>query len=164
MSSFQEIYDESAAASGLSSKLNSLPHGLREGALFFFSQMMPFPPFDAFSEASKVSHFYMGTIRGIFTVYWYFISFGLMFMLFLGGCLKKYTSYEKWLLLICAVFILLNVFQTDVRRLMCIYPLLLYFYVKAKDIYAVNYNKLHLNHNLAIIYAGLLVVYICLKL
>lgn len=164
VASFQEVYDESAAASGLSSKLNSLPHGLREVSLFFFSQMMPFPFFDAFPEATKLSHFYMATIRGVFAIYWYFISFGLMYMLFFGGSLKKTTSYEKWLLLISAVFILLNVTQTDVRRLMSMYPLLLFFYVKSKEIYIPNFKKLHLNQTLAIVYAGLMVIYIALKM
>lgn len=164
VSSYQEIYDESAAASGFSSKLNSLPHGLRELSLFFFSQMMPFPPFDAFIEASKVSHFYMAAVRCIFAVYWYFISFGLMYMLFLGKSFKRFSSYEKWLLIICAVFILLNSTQTDVRRLMCIYPLMLFFYVKAKHCYINNFRKLHINKNLGIVYGVLLAFYIALKM
>lgn len=164
VSSFQEIYDESAAASGLSSKLNSLPHGIREVSLFFFSQMMPFPPFDAFSDATKLSHYYMAAVRFVFAVYWFFISYGLMYMLFLGGGLKKTTSYEKWLLIISAAFILMNTTQTDVRRLMVIYPLLLYFYVKLKDVYVVNIRRLHINQNLAIAYVFLLLVYIALKI
>ena len=164
VTSYQEMYDESAASSGLSSKLNSLPHGLREVSMFIFSQMMPFPCFDAFPEANKISHFYMASLRAVFAVYWYFISFGLMYMLFLGGSLKKFSSYEKWLLLICAVFILFNCTQTDVRRLMAVYPLLLYFYVESKHIYIKNFSKLRINHSLAIVYFGLLFIYTCLKI
>lgn len=165
VSTYQELYADNAASSGLSNKLNSLPHGLRELSLSLFSQMMPFPFYDAFPAATKISHLYMATLRGVFAIYWYFISFGLMYMLFLGGCLKKFSTYEKWLLIICAVFIVINSTQTDVRRLMAIYPLILYFYVKAKHIYTNNYKALHLiNKNLSIVYVGLLVIYAFLKI
>lgn len=164
VSSYQELYDENTTTSGLSNKLNSLPHGAKEAALFVYSQMNPFPFYDAFPVANKPCHYYMATVRGFFAVYWFFISFGLMYMLFLSGGLKLLLPYEKWLLLICGVFILLNSTQTDVRRLMAMYPLLLYFYVKSREVNIKNFARLNINQNLAFIYFGLLVVYAALKL
>lgn len=161
---YQEYNQDRGTSSSLSNNLERLPAGFREISLIIFSQMMPFPFYDAFLEAESVDHFYISAIRGIFAIYWYFVSFGLFYLLFMGGIIKKLSVFDEWILLaLCLVYILLNIVQIDVRRLMAVYPIMLFLYVKIKNMYVNRGSVEKMNRILGSTYVLLLFIYLIIK-
>lgn len=161
---FQEYNQDRGNASSLSKNLEALPPGVREISLGLFSQMMPFPCYDAFPYVKSLDHAYIALIRSVFAIFWYFIAFGLIYMLLFGKIARKLSIYNEWILLsLCVIYILLNIVQTDVRRLMAVYPIMFFLYVKCKHVYITDYNKLHVNNVLGALYISLMVVYTVIK-
>lgn len=161
---YREYNTERASSSSLSVKLESLPPVAREVSLVLYAQIMPFPPYvGSLDSAKSFPEYYASILMCLFEVYWYFIAFGLLTMLiFKRG--YTYLSTDDWVLLgIVLLYIFLNTSQVDIRRVMAIYPLMLYLYVKIRCVYLHGKNMKMLNQVLAGGYIGLILLYTIIK-
>lgn len=159
-----EDYDKvNASSSSLARQLTSLPPVVKQVALFIHAQMMPFPPFNSVPLIKNMSHAYMELLVITYEIFWFIIAFSLIYMLLFRGCGGRLT-FNDWVLIgIYIIFILLNTAQLDVRRIMAIYPLLLYYYVKVKFDYLKNVRINVIHRNVGIVYVVLLLLYMIVK-
>ena len=161
----QEFDNENSSPSGLTRTLKSLPAGIREVSLTMFSQIMPFPFYLQMSRANTISTWFMGLLSGSFGIFWYMIWFGFLFMFFVYGGYSKFHFNDYILLVIAVVYLLLNLSQPDVRRLMAVYPILFYLYCKLRFLY-LNYKGikfLQMNQVLGFAYICLTCFYLFIK-
>lgn len=160
---YQEFTDERAGAvGGLITRLLALPPIIREISLTFFSQITPFPPYLSFRFVETFSNFYMSSMVLVYEVWWYSISFMLMYMLFVDGQLGRLVSKDKLILLIALVFIVANTAHPDIRRMMPVYPILYFYYLNCKSCMSVKLFRSK-RRGLMAIYCVLLVAYYIIK-
>lgn len=162
---YNDYNEDRASSSSLSIKLTKLPPVAREVSLTLFTQIAPFPPFiGTIDSASTLSQLLMALIVVISEFYWYLIAFGLLYMMFILKA-NKYVTFNEWLFLgLIVLFLLLNVAQLDARRIIGVYPFLLYMYVRCKHVYLNTLSVRKMNTNLSRLYFFLLAVYMLLKL
>lgn len=161
---YQEYNADRASTASLSMKLESLPPVIREVSLIAFAQIMPFPPYiGTIDMASTIPEFYTAVLTCIYEIYWYFIAFGLLYMLILKKCFSQLTVGDKLLIIIILSYIYLNTSQIDVRRVMAIYPLILFLYVKCRELFLAGRNQLVMNRTLGLAYFALIIIYTLLK-
>ena len=163
MELYQEFSQEEGGPDSFSGKLYSLPFGIKEVALVLYTQIAPFPNYMPIENAQSMGQFYMAMQIFIYELYWYFIAFGLLYMIFINGAYKQLAFNEVIFLIICFVFLLLYASHPDVRRYMCIYPLILYLYAKVRCVYLRNIGIVRMNKRLMVCYLCLLLVYWGLK-
>lgn len=149
--------DEHSSESGLSRSLEKLPTGAKEISMCLFTQMMPFPCYIAIPRAETISQLYVSIFFGIFGIFWYMVFYGLLFMIFIYSGYKALSFNEYLLLSVIAIFLVLNLAHVDVRRIMCIYPLIYYLYFKIQIII-----KKRKKHKMMVMNKALLVLYIFL--
>lgn len=156
---YQEYNSDRASSSSLSMKLEKLPPVIREVSLVTFAQLMPFPPYiGTVDSASTVAEMYTAILTCVFEIYWYLIAFGLLSLLLLYKKARQMTLNDWFLFAIALLFIYLNTSQLDVRRVMCIYPLILYIYAKKRNGMS-KQSISRINTSLTFAYIALLVIY-----
>lgn len=160
---YEDFDKANASSSSLARQLLSLPPVIKQVALFTFAQIAPFPPFNSVPLIKNISHAYMVILVVIYEVFWFIIAFSLIYMLlFRSGGAR--LGFKDWVLVgIYIVFILLNTAQLDVRRIMVIYPLLMYYYLKVRFDYLKNVRIYEIHRNVGIIYVALLLLYMVIK-
>ena len=149
--------DEHSSESGLSRSLEKLPTGAREISMCMFTQMMPFPCYIAIPRVETISQLYVSIFYGVFGLFWYIIFYGFLFMIIIYSGYKNLLFNEYLLLGVIALFLVLNLAHVDVRRIMCIYPLIYYLYFKMQT-FIQKSNK----HKMMVMNKALLVFYIFL--
>lgn len=106
----------------------------------------------------------MGLVSGFSGIFWYFISYGYLFMLFLMRGWRRLSVEDYLLIGIVSIYIILNLAQTDVRRLMAVYPLIYYMYFKLKNDISFNKGNIsQMNVILLGVYLFLTLTYIIIK-
>ncbi len=153
------------ASDGFSGKLRELPAGFSNVALSLFSQMNPFPPYSTLMvEKLTLAQSYMGGLMMLSSIWWFYISYGLLYLLILKRGYKKLET--KYLLLIAIAWILIVVSSTmhvDIRRLIPAYPIIYLMYLY---IISYKYSKktvIQMNSNLTLLYISLNILYLSLK-
>lgn len=147
-------------ADGFSSKLSSLPSGFKETALSIYSQIHPFPFYDTMKLIIGPATFLLASIKSTNTLWWYFIFWGLCYALFLLKKIRIFNMTDYLLLSIIAVFIVLNSTQIDVRRIMAVYPLIYFYYVRCYEVYGTKAELKYCNSLLFKLYFVALLIYI----
>ena len=162
--SYYDYNHERASTSSLSVKLEKLPPVVREVSLVFFSQIAPFPPhIGTLDSAESISQVYVSIVMILFEIYWYFVFFGLIYMLILYKGIKYLSLYEIIFFSIVLLFLYLNTSQVDTRRLMCVYPYICYLYVKLKSNYIAKYSINKMIPTLSAMYVLLYMAYFVIK-
>jgi len=157
--------DVAGTVDGFSGKLRKLPTGFSNVALSLFSQMNPFPPYSTLmGDNLTLAQSYMGGLMSLSSIWWFYISYGLLYFLILKRGYKKLEA--KYLLLIAIAWILIVVSSTmhvDIRRLIPVYPIIYLMYLYLTNY---KYNKktvLQMNSNLTLLYISLNILYLFLK-
>jgi hypothetical protein len=153
----------SAEKDGLISKLYTLPPGLKQVSIMFYTQMAPFPSYGQLLRAETFPQIWMSLSVMVYELFWFFIFYTLFVSLCTKRSFKYFNQGELTLLLIAFVFILANTAHPDLRRMMACYPITYLLYLKLK-----NY---HLSKNwfrgttmrLALVYVLLAVTYSVIK-
>lgn len=148
---------------GLVMKLLTLPPVIKQIVMLFFTQIAPFPPTSSLMEASSVSQLYMSILVIIYEIWWFLIAYTMFYVLLGKRYITKIEFNDAILLLIAVTLIIATSSHPDIRRMMPVYPIIYYEYLKLKSttFSPAWYRKTR--KNLAIIYVGLLLVYTVLK-
>ena len=157
-----ETADRVAENSGLFSVFSKLPIGVRQVALLLYTQICPFPPYYYLMSADNFSQILISVNVIISEIYWYFVSYTLLFSIFLKKIYRVFTTSELFLLILAMVFILLLSVQPDIRRMMPVYPIIYILYVKSIKILPKKWNSM-VKGRLFLIYVSLLFVYLLIK-
>jgi len=129
---YDDLYTD---VSGASARLRSLPMGIRQVVILFFSQL-PLESFQYFIASKSLSNYYLSILAVIYQIFGFVIFYGLMYYCFIKGYFKKMGFNEKWILIIMVVFIALNLsIHMDVRRSMEAIPFIYLFYLLALEHY-----------------------------
>lgn len=124
--------DKVDTSGGMSAKLQKLPPGIKQIALVFFTQILPLPPYSYFLEANTLSQYYMALLVFIYGVFWFIVVYTFFYVM----AMKKYFMIlemkDNLILLIVLAFIIANTAHPDIRRMMPVYPIIFYYYLKMK--------------------------------
>lgn len=159
---YQE-FDAEGAAGGLSGRILALPPVIKQVAMFFYSQMMPFPSYGSMMRAQNITQFYEGLIYFIFPIWWYVVFFSFFVLYALKEGYKKIPFEVNIFILLAFVYILMNTAHIDIRRMMHIYPL---FYTVSLLFRKEYFNKktvVRVEKILVGGYVGLLFIYLMIK-
>jgi hypothetical protein len=140
-----------------------LPPGIRQIAIFFYSQMAPFPPYSVYHGTETFSNFIMATTMMISAIWWTFIFYSFFCCLFYKQAFSSLSMAEKYLLILSFVFIMALTSHPDVRRMMPVYPILYVCYLKIKS----KVSSVSLKHIRSVILFGyllLIMVYTFIKI
>ena len=146
---------------GLGAKLLSLPSGLKQFAIFVYSQISPFPPSDQLFKASTFLQVVFGILYLIAPVFWGFIVY-VVAMNF-KRYYKSFSSFQFYLLIFFIVFIIGNSSNLNLRRIICVYPILYILFVYIISRMPKTRIKLHIK-NYSLIYLFLIAIYTILKI
>lgn len=120
-------YEEMSMArseGGVVSRLMSLPPGISNLCIVFFTMIRPLPPFSVFEGVASFSNFTISSMALISGFFWFVSFYVFVLMLVFNNQFKK-MSFEKILLLgICFLFLLVNAAHPDVRRMLPVFPAL----------------------------------------
>lgn len=109
---------------GVVSRLMSLPPGISNLCIVFFTMIRPLPPFSVFEGVTSFSNFTISSLALLSGFFW-FVSFYTFVLLAIFNHQLKKMSFEKILLLgICLLFLLVNAAHPDVRRMLPVFPVL----------------------------------------
>ncbi len=159
------VYDEQMdrGITGLSAYIYNLPHGFREIVMIFYSQIMPFPSFMYYNDATTFSHYYISSLVLIFPLINFFSFYGFLYILMTKKNIRKLDVDDWALIIIALLFAVANSSQMDVRRVM---PSFFIFYYCSIKVFILNprLNKQRINSLLTVGYCGLLLIYAFIKL
>ena len=146
---------------GLGAKLLSLPSGLKQFAVFVYSQISPFPPWDQLFKASTFLQVVFGILYLIAPVFWGFIVY--VVAINFKRYYKSFSSFQIYLLIFFIVFIIGNSSNLNLRRIICVYPILYILFVSIVSRMPKTRIKSHIN-NFSLIYLFLITIYTILKI
>tara|TARA_R110002096_G_scaffold37317_1_gene103646 strand:+ start:4563 stop:5939 length:1377 start_codon:yes stop_codon:yes gene_type:complete len=148
---------------GFGSKLYSLPPVIKEFALMVNSQITPLPPWVNLNLDYSWISLVMGLLTFIFAVFWSKV-FLVTFFSFFNKSIRKKTPKIIYILLgIFFLFLLANVSNINVRRLIAVYPIFFLIYVYIKESNFQNYFYKKYNQHANLVYLTLIILYISIK-
>ena len=162
---YYQEYDANSAASsgGLSNYLLALPTGVKEIALFFYSQFMPFPFYAHLATATNITEFYQGFTTIIYPIWWFYIFYMFFVLYIFKGKYKQLPLSMNMFILLSFAYIFANTAQIDVRRMMHIYPFLFIISLYCQNFLSSRKEVRKTRKLLLGGYAFLLVVYLVIK-
>ncbi len=121
---------------GFSSSLRKLPPGISNIALALYSQMNPFPPYSTLLIPDlNASQIYMSCLMTLSAIWWFFISYGLLwFFLFKKGYKRLGLKHNCLLAIAWLLIFVSSTMHVDIRRLIPIYPIIYFLFL-----YCINY-------------------------
>ena len=148
---------------GMVMRLMSLPPVIKQIAMLFFTQIAPFPPTGPLFEASNISELYMSILVITYEFWWFLIAYTMFYVMLGKGYIMKIDFNDVLLLLISVALIIAASSHPDVRRMMPVYPIIYYEYLKFRsNSFNTKWFKTT-RKNLSLIYVVLLMVYLVLK-
>lgn len=157
--------EASSSSDGFSSSLRRLPKGLSNIALFLYSQMNPFPPYSTLLyDDISIPQAYMSVLMTVTAIWWFFISYSVLYLFILKKGYKRLPFRFSCLLLISWLLILVSsTMHVDIRRLMPVYPIIFFIYLYFRfNIYPSKIISI-VSKRLAFVYIGLNLVYLIIK-
>lgn len=147
---------------GLYTFFYKFPPGIRQFFLFFYTQIVPFPPLNALGQTTTPLQYVVAIDVVVYEIYWFFISFTLFLGLFFKRAYEYCSGREIVLLIISFVYIILLTSHPDIRRMMPVYPMMYLIYLKIINHEGLRWtNKTH--GQLILCYLGMLVFYFAIK-
>jgi len=120
---FEELSMERSAG-GVVSRLMSLPPGISNLAIVFFTMIRPLPPLAVYEGVASFSNFTIASLSLISGFFWFVTFYMFVFMLVFNHQFKR-MDFEKLLMLgICFLFLFVNAAHPDFRRMLPVYPAL----------------------------------------
>ena len=127
--------DVSSNSDGFSSAIRNLPPGINNVALALYSQMNPFPPYSNLRNPDLTpSQTYMATLMTISAIWWFFISYTLLWLLFFKKGFKEFSlRYDVLYGIAVLLIVVSSTMHVDIRRLIPVYPIIFFLYVYATN-------------------------------
>lgn len=121
---------------GFSGKLRKLPPGISNIALSLFSQMNPFPPYSTLQTPNlNPAQIYMSCLMTLSAVWWFFISYGLLWFFIIKKGYKRLGIRYNCLFAIAWLLIAVSsTMHVDIRRLIPVYPIIYFLFL-----YCINF-------------------------
>ena len=143
--------------SGLGRHIYSLPTPLKQIAQILVLQMQ-FPSWAPLAAATNFYYVIMGFVILAVDIFWFYVFIYTAFSIKQFG-VKSVPLKIKLSLLVFIGFVVLNCSNLDLRRVVCVYPLLFLAYVYFREnVTTILFNKI-IRQNYTIVYLLLIVVY-----
>lgn len=107
----------------------TLPTPIKEVGIILNSQLQPFPSWKNLEESTNLYSAIISLPPIFYSFFWFTIIFGLIKWFVLKKKYKLIDKDLKLLGLIALIFIVSNVANLEIRRIMCVYPILYLIYV-----------------------------------
>ena len=155
-------YTDETLGDGLGAMMFKLPMGIRHIAIVVFSQIRPFPAWGNLLIAKTVYEYVISFVELLGAVFWSYIFFFISFS-FTSKVVRKKLSQENIVILIIAlIFILGNSSEMNIRRILCIYPLIFIIYINVRQMLPKRKRISYSNSSIAL-YSVLSVIYFFIK-
>lgn len=148
----------------LGSIIWSLPTPLKELFIVFYSQLKPFPPWISLLNSNNIFQATFGVLPIFYSIFWFIVLYTILkwFVIYKK---YKYISIEIKLLLIIALIMLVsNTASGNVRRIMCVFPIIYLIYVVIIEKIISRNNKLKTKIEAMSIYLLMIVFYLFIKI
>jgi hypothetical protein len=141
----------------------TMPSPAREVGILLNSQIQPFPSWNNLVNSNNIFSALVGLLPIVYSLFWFVIIFSLFRWLILS---KKYRYLSTNLILLLAIgiaFLVGNLVNPTLRRLLCIYPIffLVYTILKSKTISKSELKKTSIYATSMYLY--FIIVYIVIK-
>lgn len=156
------VNEEAIQNNGLFSYFSYLPIGVKQIALYFYSQICPFPPYFHMFNANNITQFLIGFNVVIMALYWYIISYTFTVSFFFKKTYRIFSANELFLLFLSVVYIIALTAQPDIRRMMPVYPLIYILYIKSNKSLSKVWVRM-VKKRLIFTYVALLMTYFVLS-
>ncbi|MBD0778096.1 hypothetical protein HPE56_09855 [Maribacter sp. ANRC-HE7] len=155
-------YTEENLGGGLGAMLYELPVGLKQLAVTFFSQIMPFPAWGKFLVSETSFEYIISLIECCGAIFWSCL-FLFMTFAFTNKKVRKHLSKENIVMLVIAlVFLLGNSSEMNTRRILCIYPLIFILYLNIRHMLPKR-KRMYYSYSSIALYSALSVIYFFIK-
>ena len=142
---------------GLGRFVYTLPTPVKEIAQIFFLQLQ-FPSWGALQKSTNIYQFIIGTHSFVICVFWFYVfSFSVVAML--KYKFKNLPALLKYGLIVFLSFLLLNTSALEVRRVVCVYPILYLVYIYYHNMLASKLFIHNVKRTYALVYVALCLVY-----
>ena len=142
----------------------TLPTPIKEISIILNSQLQPFPSWNRLAESNNLFSAIISFPPIFYSFFWYTIMFGLIkWSIFKKNKNKLFNKDVKLLGLIALVFIAANVANPNIRRMMCVYPLLYLLYVIINTKLLTNKQIINTLYQSSFSYLALIVIYLIVK-
>ena len=162
---YSEFTQESAMSveNSLGKKIYMLPSPVRELGILLNSQIQPFPSWNDLLNSNNIFTALVALLPIIYSLFWFIIVFSLFRWLILYRKYKCLSSNLILLLFISMIFLIANLVNPTLRRLLCIYPIffLIYSILRSKVISISELKKTNIYASSTYLY--LIVLYIVIK-
>ena len=142
LASYEELSMERSDG-GITSKLMTLPSGVRHVSIVLFAMIRPLPPFDVYSQVESFSNFVISTLALVSGFFWFVCFYSYVGLFIFNHQLKRMKSESVLFLAICFLFLMGNAVHPDVRRMTPVFPAL-YMLFSLGMIESQNINKVSL--------------------
>ncbi|MFA8434222.1 MAG: hypothetical protein ACEPOZ_06870 [Marinifilaceae bacterium] len=158
---YQEFTLNSSNSDGLGRRLLQLPNGIRQIASAIYSQISPFPSWNLALKGNDAFQVIIGVVQMISPIYWFVVWFCVIKCLMIKSFRNSLPRILVILLFVFITFLIANSSNANVRRLMCLYPVLFVIYVYARSKMPWKVKKS--NIQAILLYLGLCVLYFFIK-
>ncbi len=132
MKRYSEFTQNEANTEGLGVKLLQLPFGIKHIACLLYSQISPFPSWYGVVNGKDIFQITIGLVQMLAPFYWFIVWYTIVKSLLIKSFKKNIPSILVITFLITILFLLVNTANGNVRRIMCMYPVIYTIYVYSK--------------------------------
>lgn len=155
-------YTEENLGDGLGAMLYELPMGLKQIAITLFSQITPFPAWGRFLDATTIYEYIIALVECCGAIFWSYLFLFMCFSYTYKKVRKNLSKENIALLLIAIVFIMGNSSEMNIRRILCIYPIIYIIYINIRQRLPNKKQIAYSNSSIAL-YTALSVIYYFVK-
>lgn len=120
-------------AEGLGVHILRLPFGVRHLVQLIYSTIFPFPSWYLVKNAITLPQYIIAIVHIISPIFWFIVCVTVVRAMFVKSLFSKIPYILKLAGLVFIVYILAVSSELNVRRMICMYPILYAFYVIVKD-------------------------------
>ncbi len=165
LSRYSEFSEESALSQGDSfgKAIWKLPSPIKEVGIFFNSQLQPFPSWYALLNSENIFQAIVSLLPIFYGFFWFSVIFSLIKWLLFEKKFKNLSNELLLLSIIVIVFLLANTANMNIRRIMCVYPIIYLLYVVLADSFISLKNKKNTSTYYLVVYLFLIIIYLFMK-
>lgn len=165
LDTYTEYTKSHANADGMAMVILNLPSPIKEFACFILSQIFPIPPWSSFEvkTINGVYSFVIACLTTIKTMFWCYVIFSSVRFLMIKKIRNVFINKYNIILLISFLYIALcSTEYYEVRRLMCVYPIIYACYCDVRCNVLSSKDLRMINREFLLCYGGFLLCFIVL--
>ena len=146
----------------LSRFIFAMPHPFRELLSLIDQQLQPFPPYYFIISSDNVYQQIFGILSVLYSTFWFVVIFSTIKLILFNKSLKYLSSNMRLLLFIVLIFLIANTSEINVRRVMCVYPIIYFIYLIMNNNLSIATTKNAKIYGI-VIYISINIFYVVLK-